>query len=143
MDYVLVLVKKNRKLLFIEKNRPDWQVGKINLVGGKVEPGESFKDAAFRELYEESGIIAKKMIEYGSMIGDFGEIKVFLAKHITSPHDFPKTIDGEVVFFDYWEKIKENPKLLPNLKIIVPLICCTIKGWKIYNLENNSFKVDF
>ena len=36
--------------------RKDPYKGKLNFVGGKVEPGESFRDAAYRELEEETGI---------------------------------------------------------------------------------------
>lgn len=33
--------------------------GLYNFVGGKIEPGEDFLDAAYRELFEETGISSK------------------------------------------------------------------------------------
>lgn len=36
--------------------RKDPYKGKLNFVGGKVEPGENHQDAAYRELEEETGI---------------------------------------------------------------------------------------
>ena len=36
--------------------RKDPYQGKLNFVGGKVEPGENHQDAAYRELKEETGI---------------------------------------------------------------------------------------
>lgn len=44
------------KVVLIEKNRPEWQAGKLNGVGGKVEQGETPLQAMIREFYEETGI---------------------------------------------------------------------------------------
>jgi len=43
-------------VVLIKKNRPEWQAGKLNGVGGKVEDGESFIDAMTREFREECGM---------------------------------------------------------------------------------------
>lgn len=43
-------------VLLINKTRPDWQVGKLNGIGGRIEPGESALDAMRREFAEEVGI---------------------------------------------------------------------------------------
>ena len=40
----------------IKKNRPEWQAGKFNGVGGKVEEGEFAKEAMVREFEEETGV---------------------------------------------------------------------------------------
>lgn len=42
------------RVLLIRKNRPAWQVGRLNGVGGKVEPRESVPDAMRREFREEA-----------------------------------------------------------------------------------------
>ncbi len=44
-----------RNVLLIEKQKPQWMRGALNLLGGLVEPGEEIIDAALRELKEESG----------------------------------------------------------------------------------------
>ena len=44
------------RVLLIRKNRPAWQAGKLNGVGGKIEPGESPRQAARREFCEETGL---------------------------------------------------------------------------------------
>lgn len=43
-------------VVLIHKNRPQWQAGKINGIGGKVEPGEIPIFSMQREFYEETGI---------------------------------------------------------------------------------------
>ena len=44
------------RVLLIRKNRPAWQAGKLNGVGGKIEPGETPADAIRREFREEAGL---------------------------------------------------------------------------------------
>lgn len=48
------------KLLMCRRQHPPFQ-GKLNLVGGKVEPNEAPLDAAYRELWEETGITRQDM----------------------------------------------------------------------------------
>ncbi|PEN12945.1 hypothetical protein CRI94_13175 [Longibacter salinarum] len=43
-------------VILIEKSKPDWQAGRYNGVGGKVEPGETASEAMRREFYEEAGV---------------------------------------------------------------------------------------
>jgi 8-oxo-dGTP diphosphatase len=44
------------RVLFIRKNRPTWQAGRLNGVGGKLEAGETPLDAMRREFWEEAGV---------------------------------------------------------------------------------------
>ncbi|MBR3673704.1 MAG: NUDIX hydrolase [Clostridia bacterium] len=56
-EYNLMVVfnKEMDKVLFCIRAKEPYK-GLYNFVGGKVEEGESFDDAAYRELYEETGI---------------------------------------------------------------------------------------
>ena len=53
---VSVVYDNARENILMCLRRKDPYKGKLNFVGGKVEPGESFRDAAYRELEEETGI---------------------------------------------------------------------------------------
>ena len=44
-----------QSVLLIEKNKPEWQAGLLNGVGGKIEDGESPISAMIREFFEETG----------------------------------------------------------------------------------------
>lgn len=44
------------RVALIRKNRPDWQAGKLNGPGGKLEAGETAVEAMSREMAEESGV---------------------------------------------------------------------------------------
>jgi 8-oxo-dGTP diphosphatase len=45
-----------REVIFIEKQRPSFQKGKWNGIGGKIEPNELAIHAMVREFHEEAGI---------------------------------------------------------------------------------------
>ena len=53
---VSVIFDKTEKKLLMCKREKDPFKGKINFVGGKVESNETEDEAAYRELYEETGI---------------------------------------------------------------------------------------
>lgn len=48
-----------RYVLLIRKARPSWQRGKLNAVGGKVDPGETPRQAMAREFSEEAGVLTR------------------------------------------------------------------------------------
>jgi 8-oxo-dGTP diphosphatase len=45
------------KILMCQRRKPPFQ-GLMNLVGGRVEPDEDSREAAYRELYEETSVTA-------------------------------------------------------------------------------------
>ena len=60
-----------KAVALIRKNRPEWQAGKLNGVGGKIEPNEDFSAAMVREFREEAGreTTMDQWRHYGQMIG--------------------------------------------------------------------------
>lgn len=55
MNVIAVYDKARSHVLMCMRSKDPYK-GKLNFVGGKVEPGESSLDAAYRELYEETTI---------------------------------------------------------------------------------------
>lgn len=57
-DYVLgFLVSTNfAQVALIGKLKPEFQKGRLNGIGGKIEPGEKPIDAMSREFWEETGV---------------------------------------------------------------------------------------
>lgn len=54
-NVILVFDREKKKVLMCRRRKPPYQ-GLLNLVGGKVEPGEESGHAAYRELWEETAI---------------------------------------------------------------------------------------
>jgi 8-oxo-dGTP diphosphatase len=66
-------------VVLIRKNRPDWQKGKLNGVGGKIEEGEAAKAAMQREFFEETGVAINDWQEFGMMTGTDWAVSLFRA----------------------------------------------------------------
>lgn len=54
--FVLGFVYYEGQVLLIQKNRPAWQAGKWNGIGGKIEPNETLLGAMSREGVEEAAL---------------------------------------------------------------------------------------
>ena len=63
----------------IRKQRPVWQAGKFNGVGGHVEPGESARMTMVREFREETGVRWEDWECVAVLSGDTVHISVFAA----------------------------------------------------------------
>jgi len=60
------------RVALIRKGRPAWQMGKLNGLGGKVEPGETTGETMIREFKEESGV-ATSMDAWGLFLRMSGQ----------------------------------------------------------------------
>lgn len=67
-NYVLgfVFSPDLREVYLIRKNRPEWQRGLLNGIGGKIEQGETDAAAMHREAFEESGYTGQ-WVHYADM----------------------------------------------------------------------------
>lgn len=52
----LLFGDSHSKVMLIRKARPEWMRGKLNGIGGHIEPGEFAIDAMCREFLEETGL---------------------------------------------------------------------------------------
>lgn len=72
------------KVLLIRKNRPDWQVGKLNGVGGKIEQDETPNDAMVRECYEECGLLIDNWVLFNTYTDDKDYLVYFFTAIVPS-----------------------------------------------------------
>lgn len=130
-EYNLMVVfnKEMDKVLFCIRAKEPYK-GLYNFVGGKVEEGESFDDAAYRELYEETGI-SKKDIK----LDHFMDIAYF--KYGNNLQVYYGILDKEVTLVEEKNKLEwvtlNEDLLLDNTKFAgnynIPHI---IKQIKVY-----------
>lgn len=59
IDYVagFMFSEDMKTLALIKKDKPKWQAGKLNGIGGKIEPSELPYYAMSREFEEETGVV--------------------------------------------------------------------------------------
>lgn len=83
MEYVagFLISEDNSKVLLIEKQKPSWQKGKLNGIGGKIEKTDESSDAAMeREFEEETGLKLPFWNLFASLRGD-DFVVMFYYKH--------------------------------------------------------------
>lgn len=105
------------RVLLIRKLRPPWQAGKLNGVGGKVEPGETAYQAMCREFREEAGLDVADWQRgvvltggdwRGHFFRTFGDVDAARART-----DEPLERHGVAAL---------PPDVIPNLTWIIPLL---------------------
>jgi 8-oxo-dGTP pyrophosphatase MutT (NUDIX family) len=117
----------------IRKNRPDWQAGKLNLPGGHIEDNELPSQAAARELFEETGLLAMHLLQVGTIYAGDNSIHVFHARGVTGR---PEQKTDEAVELIPFHTIKRRSDLADqNIAIIHGLIMNGIYGWDIFHTE--------
>lgn len=139
-EYVIILpiISGTKDILLVTKAKPEWQKGKLNLLGGKVELNETPTQAAIRELYEESGIEIFHAVKCGEIRSKPSLIHCFYADlgrvNITIK---PRPEEIEQFNFYNWDSVKYDHRLIPNLKIIIPLLRMRVEGWCIFDNQNS------
>ena len=83
LNLVIVYSPDGRRLLMCCRAKEPYK-GKLNFVGGKVEPGEDETEAAYRELFEETGIARTqisltRVMNFQYLLSDI-ELQVFAGR---------------------------------------------------------------
>lgn len=106
----------------ILKNKPEWQQGKLNGVGGKIEQGEHPRQSMTREFREETGVeINPKAWSYFACIkGSNFEVHCFSILD-EEAYKNAKTTTDEKVIKQPIEWVLHSQNVIPNLKFIIPM----------------------
>lgn len=148
-DYVLVFTNRlfKEEILFIEKDRPEFQKGRFNIPGGKIEKDDlSPLAAANRELIEETGYSLQGGRVAGLIRDTAREFNVYICKGVVNNKEEPQPREGETErpFWGLWSQIRKDPRLMPNLKIAVPLLMGGIEDFEIiWNEQTDMFAPSF
>lgn len=147
-EYVLIYPRcvngeyPETRCLMVLKEKPSWQKGRLNLVGGKVEPGETPEAAAVRELEEESGFkVSEDDVRVcGRIIGvDCVVYCCSCPLWVNGDHPRIQPREGEIekVEWHQWYNVKNDPRLMPNLQVIIPLLFMDARGWTITDQQSS------
>jgi 8-oxo-dGTP diphosphatase len=109
--------KDKAKIVLILKNRPDFQRGKLNSVGGKLEINEFPHEAMVREFKEETGVQTnyEDWNYFASMDFENGRIYCYT---IIQDLEVKTVTDEPVGWFDL-NALPDN--YMPNLSWLIPL----------------------
>lgn len=89
--------QKKENVVLIRKNRPEWQAGRLNGVGGKIEDGETSSEAMSREFWEETGANIKDWKYIASLFGEIWVVEVFTTTDQKAFEVASTTTDEEIV----------------------------------------------
>ncbi len=78
---VAVILDPERRVLLTRRHRDSHQGGLWEFPGGKVEDGEAFSRALYRELQEELGIVVQGHEPLLAISHDYGDKQVLLDVH--------------------------------------------------------------
>lgn len=108
-------VENKTEVALIQKNRPEWQKGKFNGIGGKIEKNESPDKAITREFWEETGATGVDWHGFGKLTWAEGVVWLFKASNDTIA--LKSTTDEQVS----WHSIDKLPNVVPNIHWIIPV----------------------
>jgi len=123
MCYVVgfMINSTTRQILFIEKQRPDFQKGKWNGVGGKIEPGEEPVDAMVREFREEtSAVTDPRDWEHTITLKGADFVVYFFRTFVATFPPITQTTD-EALGFYFLKSIYEDLPVLDNMRWTLPM----------------------
>ncbi len=102
----------------IQKNRPDWQKGLLNGLGGKVKEGESSVAAMQREFLEEAGVDVKGWHVFNHLMTDFAHVD-FLVAHRNA--NLRTMTDETVSWYNINGIWQRDLPVVANLNFLIPM----------------------
>ena len=115
------LFDKSRELVaLIEKQKPEWQRGKLNGIGGKVE-NETLHAAMVREFREETGVEIRAWEAFAVMLGQDWSVRCFRAFDTDALISI-RSMEAERVVIADVERVRSRAlPVIANLTWLIPL----------------------
>lgn len=123
MKYVVgFLLHPDRKsVALIRKNKPKWQAGLLNGIGGKIEPGETALQAMEREFLEETSVKVNGWRRYASVGGRGFLIDFFVTTATIEQFNNLQSITDELLEVVPVNYIHTHNDFIQNLRWLLPL----------------------
>lgn len=120
------------QIVLIEKKSPRWQLGRLNLPGGKVDPNEPVIYTACLKLEEETGLIShpSQCRFIGKMFGDDWVVDVASCP-FKGPFKVQCNSKEHPLAISLHEALCVGSRILPELRTVIPL-CIARHFWRMF-----------
>jgi 8-oxo-dGTP diphosphatase len=108
------------RVALVIKNRPEWQKGRRNGIGGHIEPGETIEEAMVREFQEETGWASREgqWKKFATLNGEAFRVYFFVSRVSCIPH--LKTMTDEEIVATLINSLTVF-NCIPNLTWLIPM----------------------
>lgn len=116
--------EKMSEVVLIRKNRPQWQAGLLNGVGGHVEEGEAPLDCQRREFWEETGVTVDSWKHFATLFCNDFESEAFEMFCYYAQGDVSQvttTTDEELVIAPVTQTLAGGMVTLPNVPWLIAM----------------------
>ena len=114
----------------VKKNRPEWQAGKLNAIGGKIEFPETPLQAMQREFQEETGVRIIAWDNFCILTGKDFTVFFFVSSVYQPVLSKCRTVtDEEIVLHDVnWCNVTKPDKFISNIRWLMPMAIAVHSG---------------
>lgn len=114
--------KDYTQVALVRKERPEWQRGKLNGIGGKVEKGETFDEAMTREFMEETGYLTHTWDRFCKLEGHDYIVMFYSSIVFTDDlKDVVRTMESEEIEVQPVSISIMESQIVPNLTWLIPM----------------------
>ena len=112
--------ENEERVALIRKDRPTWQAGKLNAIGGHIEDHETGMTAMTREFTEETGLEVNAWIHYCTI--EYPKVIVFFYRE-TCDHEYALKGQFSETKIPGWYSVDQlkDEEIIYNLSWLIPM----------------------
>ena len=122
----LLFLDRDDRWLFLRGAPGKWFAGRLNGLGGHVEPGEDVRSAAQRECAEETGLVPVGLelaaIAHVAVPDPGPAVLLFVFTGHLPAGDLRPTREGEHVWHDPRDVPRSDQPFVDDLRVLVPAL---------------------
>lgn len=131
--------RKLKTVILLWKEKPSWQKGKLNGIGGKIEENESPSDAMTREFFEETGLTYRLWKPLISLEGSDWIVHFYCGQDFENNFEYAETKEHEEVAKIEVDRL-DDFEYIDNLRWLIPMAIEKLSGVYMNMLMLNQSK---